>query len=227
MTLAAPETTKGQVLRSLRDAISSLKETTATCCNAIQENSDLHEAFLVVSRHLPCLLNTFTTIETHLKSQTEEIPEIKEMYPDIRLVADEYRNPVRSIEDLFESVKGVKGEERTKRYRAAVQECNDRKVEGVMLDLLERAIDIAQAPLVSDEQIEQLRNALAEIRKLPPSLEDVTTGGFTMINHGSGNQFYHGGKGSMNYSSGGLMVTGDNHNAHYSYSAGPNSTTQS
>ncbi|PTB64881.1 hypothetical protein BBK36DRAFT_1161037 [Trichoderma citrinoviride] len=219
--MTATDMTKSQVTRCLRDAKSALENAANFCCE-VDTVTDLPQAFTVVAKHISTMLETFTSIDNYFRSMGdgEEEQELMDMYPDIREVTRACCNDIKYLEDLFDTVKS-NGKDDTrvkmKRYRLAVQDNDGKKVEKVMLDLLKGALLVALKPLVSDAHIQELEEAIREIKDLPPSLEDESMGGFVMNNSGPGNMFYHGGKGHQNICTGGFQVTGNNEHAVYRF----------
>ncbi|TFB01161.1 hypothetical protein CCMA1212_006982 [Trichoderma ghanense] len=219
--MTATNITTSQVTRCLRDAKSALENAANFCCE-VDTATDLPQAFTVVAKHISTMLETFTSIDNYFKSISDGEGEQKlmDMYPDIREVTKACCNDTKYLEDLFETVKSSGHDDtgvKMKRYRLAVQSNDGKKVEKVMLGLLKGALLVALKPLVSDAQIQELEEAIKEIKELPPSLEDEFMGGFVMNNNGPGNQFYHGGKGHQNICTGGFQVTGNNEHAVYRF----------
>ncbi|KAM0195663.1 hypothetical protein ACHAPA_008108 [Fusarium lateritium] len=211
------DVTKTQVLRALDTSIFVLGQAIASCCT-LKDASDTPKAFYVVAKHLPVIEQVITSARNQLKTGKDETEQIKELYPVLKHVADESCGQVRSIQNLFDTV-AQDGENGTKMdcYALAVKGGDGKKVETLMVELLTNAILAAVEPLVSQEQIVILHGAWEETRRLPPSLEEDRDAGVVLNNSGSGNQFYHGGKGNQNHCSGGFQVNGDNQNAQYTY----------
>lgn len=218
--MPAPEITKTQVLRCIRDTLFALGKA-AESCGTLSKDPDLPKAFSVVAKHLPLTVAVFTSLNTYLKSISEdkEDRKLRDMYPVIKEVTKDGYDHVRSLEDLFETVTHSDDDAYVKltSYRSAVQINGGKRVEKVMLDLLNGAALVSQEPFVTQEQIQALQEALQEVKKLPPSLDDALESSVVMNHSGSGSQFYHGGKGHQDICSGGFQVTGDNHSATYNY----------
>ncbi|RGP72616.1 hypothetical protein FLONG3_6624 [Fusarium longipes] len=211
------ETTKPQVLRALDTTMFVLGQAMDSC--AIDENaSGIPEAFSVVAKHLEIVEQVLGSARTVLKSTKDESEQIKELYPVVKHVADESCGQLRSIENLFDTIT-QDGETGTKieRYAKAIKSSDGKRVETIMVELLTNASLVAIQPLVSQETIKNLQGALEEVKRLPPSLEEDRSAGVILNNNGSGNQFYHGGRGNQNHCSGGFQVNGDNQNAKYTY----------
>lgn len=218
--MPAPEITKSQVLSCIPYTLFALGKA-AESCGTISEVPDLPKAFSVVAKHLPLTAAVFTSLNTYLESVSEdkEDQKLRDMYPVIKEVTENCYNHVRSLQDLFESARQSVDDAQVKltSYRSAVQANGGRMVENVMLDLLNGVALVTLEPFVAQEQTQALQEALQEVTKLPPSLDDALGAGVVMNHSGSGSQFYHGGKGHQNICSGGFQVTGDNRGATYNY----------
>ncbi|KAJ6003292.1 hypothetical protein N7451_005839 [Penicillium sp. IBT 35674x] len=212
------EITKPQVLRDIRNTLLVL-EKAAEACATVSEVPELPLAFSVVAKHLPLTITILTSLTTHIKSASddEEVQQLRDMYPVIKGVTCDCSENVRILEDLFETVmqSDVDTQTKLRSYRSGVQFNGGKMVEKVMLDLLNLIMSLE--PLTTQEQIQTLQEALEEVKKVPPSLEDAPGAGVVMNNSGPGSMFYYGGKGHMNVNTGGFQVTGDNHNATYNY----------
>jgi hypothetical protein len=220
--MPGPEISKAHAIRQVRKALSALQSAaSAESSGTVIEATDLPQAFSVVARRLPLSVEIFTSLETYLGSvgEDKDNQELKNMYPVVKDVADACSHHVETLEVLFETV--TQSDKNTQdmltSYREAVQYNGGRLVEKVMLDLLKEIALVCVEPFATREQIQELQAALHEVQGLPPSLNDVLGTGIVMNNTGSGNQFYHGGKGDQNNCSGGLQVTGVNHHAQYTY----------
>lgn len=212
--MSSSEVSKQQALRALDTTIFVLGQAIDSCCIA-EGASDIPKAFSIVAKHLPVIEQVFNSARNHLKSSKEETEQVKELYPAVKHVADEGCGQLRSIENLFDTV--TQDGEKMERYASAVKNSDGKKVETIMVELLTNASLMAVEPLVSQDDIKTLQGALEEMRKLPPSLEEDRSAGVVLNNSGSGNQFYHGGRGNQNHCSGGFQVNGDNQNAKYTY----------
>ncbi|KLU80988.1 hypothetical protein MAPG_00084 [Magnaporthiopsis poae ATCC 64411] len=156
----------------------------------------LPDAFPVVAKRLPDLLEALTEIKSGLEATTagQEKPEAKEKHGAALQLAEACRVQAGYLEVLIEAAEGD-------------------TVEGVLRKLLEAAVDVAPALLGGDDdaRVKKLREALAEVSQLQPSLEKPTKdrGAVTLNNYDQGLQFYHGGEGDQNHNSGsGVMITG-------------------
>ncbi|PCD46473.1 hypothetical protein AU210_001879 [Fusarium oxysporum f. sp. radicis-cucumerinum] len=208
--MSNPEVSKQQALRALETTIFVLGQAIESCCIA-ESAPDIPKAFSIVAKHLPIVEQVFSSARNHLKSSKEETEQLKELYPVVKHVSDEGCGQLRSIENLFDTV--TQDGEKMERYASAVKSGDGKKVETIMVELLTNASLVAVDPLVSQDNIETLQRALEEVKKLPPSLEEDRSAGVVLNNSGSGNQFYHGGRGNQNHCSGGFQVNGDNQNA--------------
>ncbi|KAF5984632.1 hypothetical protein FCOIX_2521 [Fusarium coicis] len=212
--MSNPEVSRQQALRALETSIFVLGQATDSCCIA-EDAIDVPRAFFIVEKHLPVVERVFSSVRTYLKQSKEETEQTKELYSVIKHVGDGGCGQLRSIEHLFDTV--TQDGEKMERYASAVKSGDGRKVETIMLDLLTNVSLVALDPLVSQDNIETLHGALEEVKKLPPSLEEDRSAAVVLNNSGSGNQFYHGGRGNQNHCSGGFQVNGDNQNARYTY----------
>ncbi|KAK7598590.1 hypothetical protein V3481_000213 [Fusarium oxysporum f. sp. vasinfectum] len=202
--MSSSEVSKQQALRALDTTIFVLGQAIDSCCIA-EGASDIPKAFSIVAKHLPVIEQVFNSARNNLKSSKEETEQVKELYPAVKHVVDEGCGQLRSIENLFDTVTQDGG--KMERYASAVKNSDGKKVETIMVELLTNASLVAVEPL----------GALEEMKKLPPSLEEDRSAGVVLNNSGSGNQFYHGGRGNQNHCSGGFQVNGDNQNAKYTY----------
>ncbi|KAF4340920.1 hypothetical protein FBEOM_5156 [Fusarium beomiforme] len=212
------EVTKPHALRALDTTIFVLGQAIESCC-IVKDASDIPKAFCTVAKHLPVVEQVFSSVRSVLKLSKEETDQMKELYPVIKHVADNGCGQLRSMENLFDAV--IQDGEKMERYASAVNNGDGKKVETIMVELLTNASLVAIEPLVSQEDIKTVQGALEEVKKLPPSLEEDRSAGVVLNNSGSGNQFYHGGRGNQNHYSGGFQVNGDNQNARYTYAEKP------
>ncbi|KAJ5822597.1 hypothetical protein N7447_004937 [Penicillium robsamsonii] len=214
------EITKAHALRQIRKTLSALK-TAAESCGTVIGATDLPQAFSVVAQRIPLSVDIFTSLDTYLDSvgEDKDNQELKDMYPVVKEVADACSHHIESLEVLFETVaqSDKNTQDKLTSYREAVQYNGGRLLEKVMLDLLRDTALVCVEPFATQEQIQELQAALQELQEISPSLKDALGAAVVMNHSGSGNQFYHGGKGHQNICSGGFQVTGDNHNAHYTY----------
>ncbi|KAK7422691.1 hypothetical protein QQX98_001479 [Neonectria punicea] len=220
--MSSVETTKTQALRQLETATFVLSRAIESC-GTVGDNADIPKAFPAVGKRLPLLAEILRSIQAHLKSTTAEADQTKDLYPDIKQLADECYQQIPHLQALFDTISTTEDSiKKIEQYRKAVQGGGGKRVEKVMIDLLDGVSLVAVEPLVSEEQIKMLQEALDEMKKLPPSLADEDpSGGTVLYNYGPGNQFYHGGKGHQNHCSGGFQVTGDNSGARYTYAEKP------
>ncbi|RYP81457.1 hypothetical protein DL769_001970 [Monosporascus sp. CRB-8-3] len=202
------EATKSQVLRSLDEAAYAFKRTIKSC-DAIQDVAGLPEAFPVVAKRLSVLVALLESMKTYLETG-QETQEIKEKYTAVYQLAEVSRKQAGYLQDLFVAVTAANDAvPKLERYRKAVADGDGTRIESVLKDLLERAVNVAVAPLVGDDLIKELQEALEEVAALKPSLKEDPKGAVTLNNYSEGSQFYHGGKGNQNHCSGGIQITGD------------------
>ncbi|RKK31548.1 hypothetical protein BFJ66_g15798 [Fusarium oxysporum f. sp. cepae] len=218
--MSNPEVSKQQALRALETTIFVLGLAIESCCIA-EGNPDIPKAFSIVAKHLPVAEQVFSLARTYLKQSKEETEQVRELYPVVKHVADESCEQLRSIENLFDTV--TQDGEKAERYVSGVKSGDGKKVETIMVELLTNASLMAVEPLVNQDNVKTLQGALEEVKKLPPSLKEDRSVGVVLNNSGSGNQFYHGGRGNLNHCFGGFQVSGDNRNARYTYAENPKS----
>ncbi|KAK3302954.1 uncharacterized protein B0T15DRAFT_538641 [Chaetomium strumarium] len=203
--------TKSQLLRLIDDAAYALKKTEKSfnTDNANDGFNGLPDAFPAVAKRIPVLSKALASVEAYIGDR-EETQEVKEKYQDIRKLAKACQRDAGYLQDLFSAVtESNEDAPKLKRYRQAVEDLNGKRIETVGKELLEMALDTLAPPLVDAELVKELQDAVEEISKLKPSLKDEPKGAVTLINHGSGSQFHHGGKGNQNQCLGGVMVTGN------------------
>ncbi|KAH8667739.1 hypothetical protein BGZ61DRAFT_461099 [Ilyonectria robusta] len=122
------------------------------------------------------------------------------------------------MQDLFDTVSSDDSTPWIDRYREAVGSGD--RLEEAMRELLDGIRDIAKVPLVSEDQIKELKEALKIVKRLPASLEN-RNGGYTFTNSGSGIQPIHLGKGEQNINGGsGFQVTGKGAHSTVNYNSG-------
>ncbi|KAJ4009563.1 hypothetical protein NW752_009156 [Fusarium irregulare] len=206
--------TKPQVLRSL-DVVLFVHSQAVDSCSLDEGSLDIPQAFYAVSKHLPIVGEIFRSVKSQLRGSTEETEQTREMYLAIKQVADDGCAQLRALDFPFDTM--TQEGNKMERYASAVKSCDGKKVENIMVELLTSISLIAVEPFVSQEEKKRLLEGLEEVKKLPPSLEGDRAAGIVLNNSGSGNQFYHGGKGNQNHCSGGFQVNGDNQNARYAY----------
>ncbi|KAI1022936.1 hypothetical protein LB503_000043 [Fusarium chuoi] len=212
------EITKLQALRSLDTVIFVLGQAIDSCC-INKDASGIPKAFCVLESYLLVIKQVFGSAHSALESRKDETEQMRDLYPVIKHVADEGCSQLRSIESLFDAV--AQEGDRLERYASAVKNGDGKRVETIMVELLTNTVLVAVEPMVSQEQIDALKGALEDAKRLPPSLEEDSKTGVVLNNSGSGNQFYHGGRGNQNHCSGGFQVNGNNENARYTYAEKP------
>lgn len=227
--------TKSSLSWALGEAIFALDKS-AKAYSCIGEVAvGLPDAFPVVAKRLPDLLAALRGIESSLEATPadQEKPEAKEKYGAALQLAEACRVQAGYLQGLIEAVTpraaGETIKVRMARYRAAVEKVEGGTVEGVLRKLLEAAVNVAPALLDGndDERVEKLREALAEVSQLQPSLEKPTKdrGSVTLNNYDQGMQFYHGGEGNQNHNSGsGVMITGRGATNNFDRGYGPGRT---
>ncbi|KAJ4267014.1 hypothetical protein NW762_003112 [Fusarium torreyae] len=176
---------------SLEDAITSISRAVNTS-NDIDKATDVPPAFKIVAKRLPLV----SEILVSFKSSFVQCPDI---FPDLRQMADDCRSLGRDLDDIFDITKPDDSKPFIERYRSAVGQGD--KIEDVMKSLLMRIGDIAKVPLVSKDQLNELKAALKEVRNAPPSLEDPKSG-HIFNNNSNGIQPIHLGEGHVNISHG-------------------------
>ncbi|RSL60570.1 hypothetical protein CEP53_005408 [Fusarium sp. AF-6] len=197
--MAEKEATRSQVLMSLAMLNPALRRM-AKLCPPIGDAPNQLEVFSVVSRHLIPLVDVFNSIEEQLDSIAEETDQISKTYTVLNQAAVACCGRIQYLQQLFETVD--RSQNKIADYRNAVETGQGKPLEIVMKEMLQDASSAAIPPLVSEEHIAALEDALQQIKKLPPSLGDEYQSSRVILhNHGAGNQFYHGGRGNMNHCS--------------------------
>ncbi len=212
--MAGTETaSKVQVLRSLNNAI-QVFDGVAETCGTVEDAADLPKAFPVVIGHLPRIATTFKAIKSHITEAGQDAGDDRKMYYAIKQVADECHKQAAYLAELLDAVQSTDGTaSKLERYREAVTNGGNEKLETVMKELLRSIFKVAKPPLVGEVEITELKAALDEVTRLPPSLSGDSGRNVVLRNYGKGNQFYHGGKGHQNHCAGGVQITGDNKDA--------------
>ncbi|KAI0096306.1 hypothetical protein F4776DRAFT_651636 [Hypoxylon sp. NC0597] len=204
---------KDQVVRTLDDAIYAFGRAIPQC-NADQDFTGLSDAFPMIAKHLPILLQTLGSMQNYL-GNTEETEEVKKKYNAVSQFAEMCRKQAGYFEDIFVAITADNSVPKLERYRNAVDDADGARIESVTRKLLDQAVDLAVAPLVSDDLIEELERAQEEVAALGPSLKDDHRVGATLNNYAGGVQFFHNGTGNQNHCSGGVQVTGDGATNHF------------
>ncbi|KAI1414900.1 hypothetical protein F5Y13DRAFT_10067 [Hypoxylon sp. FL1857] len=201
------EITKEMVLRTLDDANYALKKA-VNSCKADQDFSSLPEAFPVIAKHLPILSQTLESMSQYL-ADSEETNEIKQRYAAICRLAEMCRKQAGYLQDIFIAIAANNAIPKLEQYRKAVANSGGIRIESIIQNLLEQAVEVAVVPLVGDALIKELQGAREEVAALGPSLKEDPKEMMTLNNYGEGNQFYHGGTGHQNHCAGGIQITGD------------------
>ncbi|KAF7558279.1 hypothetical protein G7Z17_g119 [Cylindrodendrum hubeiense] len=203
-----PSAATKKTIKEIERRISSI-ETTIEKVNEVEQGTTLPQAFPVVAGYLPLVVKVLSSIVSHLKEKesAEETEDDKESYLEMKAAAEEWRSLVERLDDLFDTIPSEDSSAWVDRYREAVG--SDDRLEEVMRALLSGIRDIAKVPLVNEDEIKDLQEALKVVKRLPPSLEDGGKTGQNFINNGPGIMPIHLGKGELNVNSGpGFMVTG-------------------
>lgn len=198
-----------EVIRPLGRAISTIERTTEDSVQ-VHEATDLPKAFPVVSKWLPVVQKVLSSMRSQLKMRKadQETQEDKDGYPEMKQVAGECADLADRLEILYGAVASADATPRIERYSDAVG--GGDRLEKVMRDLISRVAEVARAPLVSEDEIRELQEALAEVKQVPPSLEEDASGRYVFNNTGAGIQPVYLGKGNQNINSGGgPQITGD------------------
>ncbi|OTA68562.1 hypothetical protein K449DRAFT_398919 [Hypoxylon sp. EC38] len=198
---------KDQVIRTLDNATYALSGALGRC-NADQDFTGLGDAFPVVAKRLPILLQTLESMKGHL-GNTEEKEEFKKKYKAVSQFAEICRSQAGYFQDIFTAIAVNDSVPKIDHYHNAVADADGARIESVMRKLLDQAVNVAVVPFVSDDLIEELERARDEVGALGPSLKDVHRGSTTLNNYAGGSQFYHNGNGNQNHCSGGVQVNGD------------------
>ncbi|KAE9375034.1 hypothetical protein N431DRAFT_438363 [Stipitochalara longipes BDJ] len=204
-----------EVIRLLRRAISTI-ERVAEDCSQIEESTDLPKAFPVVAKWVPLVFKVLSSIRAHLKLRKaeQETQEDKDGYPELKQVAGECAGLAENLEKLFVAVTSTDTTPKIERYREAVG--NGDRLEEVMTELISRVREVALVPLVSEDEVRELEQALAEVKQLPASLKEDAGGRNTFYNTSSGVQPIYLGKGNQNISTGsGAQITGNASNSRF------------
>lgn len=195
-----------KAIRAIED-VASLLDTTVKDYTDIEEVPKLPETFPVVAGYLPLVVGILSSTRSHLKQKktAEETEADTESYADIKGAAEEWRPLAKHLQGLFDTVSSDDSTPWIDRYREAVGSGD--RLEEAMRELLDGIRDIAKVPLVSEDQIKELKEALKIVKRLPASLESIN-GGY-MFNNSNGIQPIHLGKGEQNINAGnGFQVTG-------------------
>ncbi|KAJ3542658.1 hypothetical protein NM208_g1951 [Fusarium decemcellulare] len=176
---------------SLEDAITSINRAVTTSSH-IQKATDVPAAFKIVAKRLPLVSEILVSIKSHFAEHPDT-------YPDLRQMADDCRPFGRHLDELFEVAEPDDSKPLIERYRSEVGKGD--KIEDVMKKLLIRIGDVVKVPLVSEDQLCELKAALKEVKNAPPSLEDAQSG-HIFNNNSNGIQPIHLGEGHVNISHG-------------------------
>ncbi|KXH69094.1 hypothetical protein CSAL01_01456 [Colletotrichum salicis] len=217
--MAAVEATKEEAIDTIGDAFPRFQRI-SRIESTLKDTKDLPKAFPVIAKRLHLLPKIFTTIKSHLQGieDTTETAKDLEAFHQIKQSTETCESLAKTIESMFKAVNKESGTtQKTARYVAIVEQNDGQGLEKLMEDMLNQMIDVAKPPFVAKELEDELKEALAEVEKLPRSLVKKQGGSIVLNNYGDGVQFQHSGTGSQNHSTGGLMVTGQNHGATYNH----------
>jgi len=184
-------------------------------CGTTKDVSRFPPALASVASTLPRFTKFLSALETNLQGSTSDTRAV-EVYRTIKDVASELGPNAERIEELcliFSRARDWKAE-----YQREVT--TGKLLEQALKDLLTSAKRVAKDTYVKKEQAKLLQSLLDEANKIPPSMERPSNGSVTFYQYGEGNQFSHSGTGNQNYSTGGQMITGENHHATYTYTGG-------
>ncbi|KAM0487200.1 hypothetical protein ACHAPX_000470 [Trichoderma viride] len=197
---------KNSVITSLDKAAVDLQSIITTCSEI---TIALPDAFTVVAKNLPLLLKTIENIKKNLEeARIQEAQQLKERFAAVYQLSSRFQDRSEYLQALFEAISSSKTTPNIDKYREVVIEENGLRIEVVLKHLLQQTLDVATAPLVDEDLVNELKAAFDEVASLQPSLAEESKG-VVLNNHGLGNQFYHGGRGNQNHCSGGIQVTGD------------------
>ncbi|KAH7131105.1 hypothetical protein EDB81DRAFT_807929 [Dactylonectria macrodidyma] len=188
----------------------------------VAEGIKLPEAFPAVAAYLPLVNKIFSSITSHLqaKSASEETEDDKERYSEIKDAVEELSPLAARLEDLFDTTTSEEPTPWLERYKTAVDDGD--RLETVMRNLLSGIREFAKAPLVSDDEVNELQEAIKAVKALPASLADDKGGSHSFVNSGSGIMGIHLGKGEQNWNtSTGFQVTGKGSHVNYNNGVPP------
>ncbi|KAK4235191.1 hypothetical protein C8A03DRAFT_36976 [Achaetomium macrosporum] len=190
---------KSQLPRLIDDAAYALKKTeksfkrTEKTDAVIGDFKGLPDAFPVVAKRVPVLPKLLDSIEAYISAE-KETQEAKERYAGVGKLAKSCQREAAYLHDLFSAVTDPDEDvPKLERYRQAVADGNGKRIETVLKDLLEKALQAVAPPLIDGKLVKELQEAFEEVSKLKPSLKEEPKGAVTLISNGSGSQFYHGG----------------------------------
>ncbi|KAF4782544.1 hypothetical protein HER10_EVM0000117 [Colletotrichum scovillei] len=215
--MASLEGTRDQAIDTVSAACSRFQgQVMANAMRTVEHPGELPEAFPAVAKRLPLLSKIFYSIRDRLRESDDDSPisNKSQAFRQIIESAKACEGLLGIIESMFDAATdGPKGG----RYVALVEKNDGQSVEKLMERLLCQINEIAKPPWVTEEDANESRAALAEVRELRRSLANEQGVRIVMTNNGAGVQMHHSGRGSQNYGTGGFMVTGENHGATYNY----------
>ncbi|KAF4342048.1 hypothetical protein FBEOM_3979 [Fusarium beomiforme] len=188
------------VAMSLEDAICSVSRAMKTSC-LIDESTEVPKAFTVVKNRLPLVLDILTSIKT-------KFTEHAEVHLQLQKMADECHPFGRQLYLLLETATPDPDEKRSfiERYRTVVNDSD--RIECVMKKMLMCLEAVVKVPLIDEDQWNELKAALKELKTTPASIEN-TLSGYIFNNYSTGIQPIHLGEGhlSINPGNGPQIIT--------------------
>lgn len=187
-------------LSSVLNTLNSTIENINNVCdpNHVKGVKGLPRAFVEVAKWLPVLKTTLDNSKQQLqeRSNKEETQEIKNHYQQLALDLRGCKEKAEKLEVIFKEVLYVEGQSASDRYQDVAEP--GERVEQLMIDALNGALELAKAPvcLINEDEAQKLQQGLNELGKLPPSLVEDKAGNVA-TNRGSGTQINHFGKGNQ------------------------------
>ncbi|KAK7428029.1 hypothetical protein QQZ08_005460 [Neonectria magnoliae] len=204
-----PSTEANKAISSLGGVLSPISGA-IECFPDIQNDVNLPKAFSVIFGHLPLISDILSSMRLQLrqKKADEETQDDKDAYLKMKKTFDECHVPAQRLEELFGAVTSDDRTPWIDRYREAVN--GGSRIETATVDLLCRLGKVAKPPLVNEDKFTSLKEALDEVKALPPTLKEEPEPSHVFHNHGNGIQPIHLGRGNVNINSGGApQFTGD------------------
>ncbi|KAH6895901.1 hypothetical protein B0T10DRAFT_587447 [Thelonectria olida] len=171
-----------KAIKSLSRVISPVRDT-ITIYEELENTSDLPKAFQIVAKWLPLVADIFSSMKSQLENASgiQEAEEAKRSYAEIKCAADECRDMAYTLETHFETIKKADG----------------KRLEEVMSDLLCRIDEVVEEPMVNEDMLRELEEAMGDMRKLAASLEDDEQKHHVITNKGNGVMPVHLGRGDQ------------------------------
>ncbi|KAF4456677.1 hypothetical protein F53441_1233 [Fusarium austroafricanum] len=182
-----------RVETSLEYAIASIRDAIGTS-NPIHKSTEAPEAFKVVAKQLPLVRDILTSVKSNFTGHVEEHSQLLQM-------ADKCPSFGRQLDDLLDVVAAGPEDKRPflERYHAVANDGGT--IECVMKKLLLSVGAVVKVPLVTEDQLCELRAALKEIKSTPASMGNAQPG-HVFHNHADGIQPIHLGGGGININQG-------------------------